>query len=72
MEIYGVNVRIHSEYRKIRTRKNSLCGHFSQELLVEIDAFVGPLLRLGYVESEKVCSPSFFSSNIFVPAPISL
>ena len=30
MEIYGVNYRIQSEYRKIRTRKNSLFGHFSR------------------------------------------
>ena len=28
-EIYGVNLRIHSEYRKIRTRKNSVFEHFS-------------------------------------------
>ena len=27
-EIYGVNLRIQSEYRKIRTRKNTVLGHF--------------------------------------------
>ena len=27
-EIYGVNLRIQSEYRKIRTRKNAVCGRF--------------------------------------------
>ena len=27
-EIYSVNLRIQSEYRKIRTRKNSVFGHF--------------------------------------------
>ena len=27
-DIYGVNLRIQSEYRKIRTRKNSVCGRF--------------------------------------------
>ena len=27
-EIYGVNLRIQSEYRKIRTRKNSVFGYF--------------------------------------------
>ena len=26
---YGVNLRIQSEYRKIRNRKNSVFGHFS-------------------------------------------
>ena len=29
-EIYGVNLHIHSEYRKRRTRKNSVFGHFSR------------------------------------------
>ena len=28
-EIYEVNLRIQSEYRKIRTRNNSVFGHFS-------------------------------------------
>ena len=27
-EIYGVNLHIHSEYRKIRTRNNFVFGHF--------------------------------------------
>ena len=31
-EIYGVNFRIQSEYRKIRTRKNSIFGHFSRSV----------------------------------------
>ena len=30
MEIYGVNLRIQSEYGKIRSRKNSALGHFSR------------------------------------------
>ena len=29
IRIESVNLRIHSEYRKMRTRKNSLYGHFS-------------------------------------------
>ena len=29
MEIYRVNIHIQSEYRKTRTRKNSVFGHFS-------------------------------------------
>ena len=29
-EIYGVNLHIQSEYRKIRIRKNSEFGHFSR------------------------------------------
>ena len=31
-EIYEVNLRIQSEYRKIRTRKNSVFGHFSRNV----------------------------------------
>ena len=29
-EIYSVNFRIQTEYGKIRTRKNSVFGHFSR------------------------------------------
>ena len=33
--VFGlINLRIHSEYRKIRTRKNSVFGHFSRSELV--------------------------------------
>ena len=32
-EIYSVNLRIQSEYRKIRTRKNPAFGHFSHSVL---------------------------------------
>ena len=31
-EIYGVNLRIQSEYRKIPTRNNSAFGHFSHSV----------------------------------------
>ena len=31
-EIYGVNLRIQFEYRKIRTRNNSVLGHFSNHM----------------------------------------
>ena len=31
-DIYGVNLRIQSEYRKIQTRKNSVFGHFSRSV----------------------------------------
>ena len=34
-EVYGVNLRIQSEYRKIRTRKNSVFGHFSRSVTLE-------------------------------------
>ena len=31
-EIYSVDIRIQSDYRKIRTRKNSVFGHFSRSV----------------------------------------
>ena len=37
-EIYGVNLRIQSEYRKIRTKKSSVFGQFSRSNL-RMDAF---------------------------------
>ena len=33
-EIYSVNLRIQSEYRKIRTRNNSVFGHFSRSAYI--------------------------------------
>ena len=33
MEIYKVNLRIQSKYRKIQTRKNSVFGHFSRSAM---------------------------------------
>ena len=39
--IYGVNLRIQSESRKIRTRKNSAFGHFSRsESVALFDIFL--------------------------------
>ena len=32
-EIYGVNLCFQSEYGKIRTRRNSVLGHFSRSVL---------------------------------------
>ena len=37
-EIYGVNLRVQSEYGKIRTRKNSIFGHFSRSDFVHLYA----------------------------------
>ena len=33
-EVYGVNLRIQSEYKKIRIRKNFVFGHFSRSVLI--------------------------------------
>ena len=34
VKIYGVNLRIHYEYRKIRTRKTSVFGHMSRSEII--------------------------------------
>ena len=39
-EIYFVNLRIQFEYRKIRTRNNSVFGHFSRSEMVRIVALM--------------------------------
>ena len=36
MEIYAVNLRIQSEYGKIRIRKNSTFGHFSRSEIMQL------------------------------------
>ena len=38
-EIYSLNLRIQSEYRKIRTRNNSVFGHFSRSVNFGISSF---------------------------------
>ena len=47
-EIYRVNLRIQSGYRKIRTRKNSVFGHFSLSIIIRISSvrqkYVGLIL----------------------------
>ena len=35
-EIYSVNLGIQSEYRKIRTGKSSVFGHFSRSVFIRI------------------------------------
>ena len=37
MEIYGVNFRIQSEYKKMRTRNNSVFGDFSGSVLSSLN-----------------------------------
>ena len=38
-EIYSINLRIQSEYRKIRTRNNSVFGHFSRSASNHVRSF---------------------------------
>ena len=42
-EIYGVNLRIQSEYRKIQTRKNYVFGHFSRS--VKFSTFISKICK---------------------------
>ena len=41
-ENYGVNLRIQCEYRKTRTRKNSVFGHFSRSVYNPIFHLISP------------------------------
>ena len=66
-EIYGVNLRIQSEYRKIRTGKNSVFEHFSPEFrMLNLDYlnFIGlniPMIceREHYRLGIQVCITNF-------------
>ena len=66
-EIYGVNLRIQSEYRKIQTRKNSVFGHSSRSVQIRLkeefltfcmDYF---LLTLDTAQKMKFSIKDFFS-----------
>ena len=52
MDIFGVNLRIQSKNRKIRTRKNYVFGHFSRnDILEHFDTMTSFLYR--YMGSNK-------------------
>ena len=55
MQIYGVNLRIQSEQRKIRTRKNSVSGHFSHsEILPQSNLKINILGKLIYETNQYI------------------
>ena len=58
-EIYGVNLRIQSEYRKIRTRKNYAFGHFSRSVDINLR------LSVNCIRDSKLYTS--FSSTHFLP-----
>ena len=47
-EIYGVNLRIQSECRKIRTRKNSVFGHISRSA-IELARIIREIITIKFV-----------------------
>ena len=51
-ERYGVSLRIQSECGKIRTRKNSVFGHFSHSDWIIIFGLVGPTLFIQILEDK--------------------
>ena len=60
-KIYGVNLLIQSEYRKIRTRKNSVFGHFSRSGNISkknFCQFVNDTVGKGKTEKQRLL-PSF-------------
>ena len=65
-EIYGVNLRIQCEYRKIRTRKNSVFGHFLRSVSHSIlFSRHNRLKKIGYSDkkSKKKNHLSFGNGN---------
>ena len=57
MKIYGLNLRIQSEYRKIRTRNYSVFGLFSRS---DCDAILIILIIFAILRPTLCCSSSIF------------
>ena len=55
-EINGVNIRIQSEYGKIRTRNNSVFGHFSHSVVL--------------IKSTKLVAKLASQAQVFVLSPL--
>ena len=58
-EIYEVNLRIQSEYRKLRTRRNSVFGHFSRIVNHPCRSVISIKLLCNFIEIalQYGCSP---------------
>ena len=65
MEIYSVNLRIQSEYRKIRTRNNSVFGHFSMQCMYVIKIIISDKHE-HFCESKILTYRSILLPDIFV------
>ena len=74
-EIYGVNLHIQSEYRKIRTRNNSVFGHFLHSFLND---YQHPKIHKGLLRCPEIYvihfhlfqakfNDKFFIENIEIP-----
>ena len=57
-EIYGVNLRIQSEYRKIQTRKNSVFGHFLRSVFLFDPSASSACVRLLICKKEFIANTS--------------
>ena len=63
-EINGVNLRIQSEYRKIRTRNNPVFGHFSRSVILgDLSVFHCSLSEISYVFFSHFIEFSIFYGN---------
>ena len=50
-EIYSINLRMRSKYRKIRSRKNSVFGHFScSDFAVNVSEVYSKLFQIAEME----------------------
>ena len=69
-EIYGVNLHIHLEYRKIWTRNNSVFGHFSGSALLLLYAQIMKLsVSISIVNVNKSAALFTFTKEIFNEKP---
>ena len=71
-EVYGVNLRIQAEYRKIRTRKNSVFGHFSRSVCNSSICKLALLTYLPLTEAATgvLCQSLFFDKVAGRPATL--
>ena len=83
MEIYRVNLRIHSKYRKVQTRKNYVFGQFScswwcQESLTRLHVVIYHVIAILWIYNlfGTIWKPDFKymvqTSNFFINTNLSL
>ena len=63
-EVYGVNLRMQSEYNKIRTRNNSVFGHFHAVRVTSIDQ---KLTNIEQKVTVNLCNKELAKNNYYQP-----
>ena len=65
MKIYSVNLRIQSEYRKIRIRNNSVFGHFLCSVSCQQKSFLNALAVFLAIYQNQILIWNYFLVHIF-------